>query len=139
MKTNVMISIHGRQRSEEGEESIELVTNGEFAQDGENVTFSYMESEVTGMDGTRTTFIAGDDVVTMLREGTINSRMVFQRGRKHVFVYDTPYGSMTMGVDTRRLQLQRSEDQVELELEYAIDVDNIVVGTNSFKINVKDA
>ena len=54
---DVIISIKGTQNDADGEDSeIELVTDGQFSfENGEGV-FSYMESELTGLEGTKTSF-----------------------------------------------------------------------------------
>lgn len=136
---NVIISIVGTQSQEDGLESIELVTDGQYSfSDGSSV-LSYMESEITGMDGTKTTFEVGKDLVTMIREGSINSQMTFEKGKKHFFLYETPYGAATLGVDTQRLKTVFGENGGDMELEYALDIDNMRLGINAFKIHVKEA
>lgn len=136
---NVIISIVGTQSQEDGTESIELVTDGQYCFSDESSVLTYMESEITGMDGTKTTFEVGKDLVTMIREGAINSQMTFEKGKKHFFLYETPYGAATLGVDTQRLKTVFGENGGDMELRYALDIDNIRLGTNAFKINVKEA
>lgn len=135
----VIISIVGTQSLEKGLESIELVTDGHYSFDNGKGILTYMESEITGMDGTKTTFEVGDDLVTMIREGTVNSQMTFERGKKHFFLYETPYGAATLGVNTHRLKTFFGEHGGNMELEYALDIDNMRLGVNAFKINVKEA
>lgn len=60
----------------------ELVTEGRLEQDGNSYTLSYQESELTGLEGTLTTFQVEPDRVTLLRVGEFNSQMVFQEGRR---------------------------------------------------------
>lgn len=135
----VIISIIGTQSLEEGLESIELVTDGHYSFDNGKSILTYMESEITGMDGTKTTFEVGSDLVTMIREGTVNSQMTFEKGKKHFFMYETPYGAATLGVNTHRLKTGFGEHGGNMELEYALDIDNMRLGINAFKINVKEA
>ena len=136
---DVIISIKGRQNDGGGEDNeIELVTDGEFAfENGEGV-LSYMESELTGLEGTRTSFTISPMGVVLTREGSLNSRMIFEKGRKHEFVYDTPFGSTTMGVDTKNITVDLDEHGGDLEIEYVVDFQHAVVGYNLFKINVSE-
>jgi uncharacterized beta-barrel protein YwiB (DUF1934 family) len=134
----VLISIkgfHAAQYSEE--ESFELVTDGEYSMEDGVAQFSYMESELTGYAGMKTTFLVEPDRVVLIRAGGLNGEMIFSEGRKHHFVYETAYGSLTMGIDTQSITQQLNEDGGTLELHYVIDVDNVVMSRNSFKINVK--
>ena len=101
---DVIISIKGVQSLPQGEsDSVELVTEGKYSFRDGHGELSYMESELTGMKGTRTSFIFTPEEVVLPREGTLTSRMIFQEGRKNTFLYDTPYGSATMGLDTHRI------------------------------------
>jgi uncharacterized beta-barrel protein YwiB (DUF1934 family) len=136
---DVIISIIGTQRMEDGTESIELVTDGKYSFDADKSVLTYMESEITGMNGTKTTFEVGKNLITMIREGTVNSQMIFEKGKKHVFLYETPFGAATLGVNTHRIKSGLGEHGGDMELEYAVDVDNMRLGTNAFRINVKEA
>jgi len=139
---DVIISIKGTQGTgsylTEDAEVIELITNGEYTHNGTETEFSYMESEVTGMEGTRTTFRVNPQMVTLTREGSLNAQMVFEQGKKHVFLYETPYGAATMGVDTKRLRCGLDDTGGEMEIAYIIDLDSVVVSENSFVINVRE-
>ena len=136
---DVIISIKGTQGPyPTEEESIELITNGEYHQEGSETTFSYMESEMTGMEGTRTTFHVCPRKVTLTREGTMNAQMVFETGKKHLFLYETPYGATSMGVETRRLSAGLGAAGGDMEIDYTIDVDSVVVSENSFIINIRE-
>ena len=141
MENNVIISIQGKQSFEDQEpEVIELVTEGRLSRDGEDgYTLSYQESELTGLEGTLTTFQVEPDRVTLLRVGEFNSQMVFQEGRRHLAMYNTPYGSMTIGVNTRHLQADLTECGGDIEIDYAIEIDHTVAGRNVFQIKIKEA
>ena len=94
MEKPVIISIRGVQSLEPGEEDVmELVTQGVLRQEeGEGFSLSYLESELTGLEGTTTTFRIAPDRITLRREGTLNSEMIFQEGQKHVSLYETLWG-----------------------------------------------
>ena len=140
---DVIISIRGTQHSlqpgeEQGPESVELVTDGRYEYGDGASWFSYRESEITGMEGTVTTFRLEDGKVTLTREGAVNSQMLFQKGRKNVFLYDTPFGAMTMGVDTHHLRTVADEHGGKLDIIYSVDVDNVPLGKNVFRIDWKE-
>ena len=136
---NVIISIQGFQRVENKEEDkIELVTDGQYEKENGVAVFSYMESELTGLEGTKTTFTVDNDIVTLMREGTLNSRMLFEKGQKHFFMYELPFGSVTMGVSTNSIEADLGEKGGDLEIKYTVDMDNSVVSENTFRINVKE-
>lgn len=137
--SDVIISIKGKQMTADGGDEMELVTPGrlERGSDG-GITVSYQESELTGMEGTTTVVRVNGPCVTLLREGTINSQMVFEEGRRHLSMYETPYGSLSVGIDTRRMKSTLGEQGGDLEIDYAIEIDNLLAGQNFFRMNVRE-
>ena len=110
MEKEVVISIKGMQQYEGAlPDAVELVTAGRLARDGTGYTLSYQESELTGLDGTLTTIQVDGEQVTLMRVGEFNSQLVFQEGRRHLSVYNTPYGAMSVGVNTRHLLAELSD------------------------------
>lgn len=139
MTDNVIISIKGKQLyAESSPEEMELVTSGTLKRDGlGGYTVSYQETELTGLEGTTTRLHIGGGRVTLLREGSINSQMVFEEGRRHLSMYETPYGALSIGVNTRRMRSTLGETGGDLEIDYAIEIDNLIAGQNLFRMNVK--
>ena len=141
MAENVIISIQGRQMFDEQEPDVmELVTAGTLERDPEGgYTLSYEESELTGLEGTQTVFRIKGGQVTLTREGGVNSMMVFEEGRRHLSMYETPYGALSVGVNTRRMRAELDAGGGEIEIDYAIEVDHAVTGQNLFRIQVTKA
>ena len=139
MEKPVIISIRGTQSTAPGEEDVmELVTQGVLEGDEGEYILTYLESELTGLEGTVTSFRVGKDRITLKREGTLNSEMVFQEGMEHVSLYETPYGGRTLGVKTRRARSDLSATGGDLEIRYALEVDNERIGENAFFIQVRE-
>lgn len=140
MDKSVIISIKGVQSLDDSPpETVELVTEGRLMDLGdEGYTLTYQESEITGLEGTLTTFQVEPDCITLLRVGEVNSQMVFQKGRRHFSMYDTPYGALAVGINTRRLRSSLSESGGEIDIDYAIEIDHAVAGENMFHINVRE-
>lgn len=136
---DVIISIKGIQTNEGDDDVYELVTDGTYTFSDSSCEFTYMESELTGLEGTKTTFKIDRDMVMLTREGSLNSQMMFEDGKKHFFLYETPYGAATMGVNTHRIKSGLSEHGGDIELSYAVDLDSVLLGKNEFKINIREA
>ena len=139
MEKNVIISIKGVQRLEDADpDTMELVTEGRLEQDGNSYTLSYLESELTGLEGTTTTFRIAPDRITLRRAATLNSEMIFQEGQKHVSLYETPYGGLMLGVNTHRAKADLGTAGGRLSIRYALEVDSQPIGENSFEIQVTE-
>lgn len=140
MEKEVIISIKGMQRYEDSPtDTIELVTQGRLqAHEQGGYTLSYQESKLTGLEGTRTTFQIEPERITLMREGEVNSQMVFQQGQRHLSMYSTPYGDLAVGINTRHLLQSRDGAKGRIEIDYAIEIDHAVAGHNVFEIDFKE-
>ena len=140
MEKDVVISIKGMQQYVDSDpDTIELVTAGRLHREGESYTLSYQESELTGLEGTLTTIQVDGEQVTLMRVGEFTSQMVFQEGRRHLSMYNTPYGAMAIGVNTRHLLADLNDQGGDIEIDYAIEIDHAIAGRNVFQIQVKEA
>ena len=134
----VMISIKGLPALMDNEqESFELMTDGEYSQEDGISTFSYVESELTGLNGLMTTFNVEPDRVILRRGDGFSGDMIFSEKQKHHFLYDTPFGSIMMGIDTHSIKKDLEDDGGSLEIRYDIEVDNVSVSQNLFRIDIR--
>ena len=140
MQKDVVISVKGMQKYDGTEsDTVELLTEGRLEREQDIYVLTYEETEITGMEGTQTVITVEGDTVTLVRSGQFNSQMVFQEGRRHLSMYNTPYGAMTIGVNTRSLYTDLTDQGGEIQVDYAIEVDHAVTGRNIFQINIKEA
>ena len=135
---DVIISVTGVQHSKDGPDSMQLVTAGQYGMDADKIQMTWIESELTGLDGTRTSITVQPNSVVVQREGQLNTTMEFEEGRKHYFLYETPFGSATMGLNTRRIRSRLGAHGGDMEIDYTIDVDQTIVGRNRFYIQVQE-
>ena len=134
----VFISIKGLPVfSTDDDDAFELMTDGEFCQHDGISTFSYIESALTGQDGQMTTFDVEPDRVVLKRNDGLSGDMIFSEKQKHHFLYSTPLGSVMLGIDTHSIISNMHDEGGNLEIRYDIEVDNVAVSQNLFKINVR--
>jgi len=135
---DVIISVTGIQQNSDGPDAMELVTAGQYGVSADEIRLTWEESELTGMEGTRTSLTVLPHAVTLSREGTLNTRMEFEEGKKHYFLYDTPFGSATLGLNTHRIRNGLGYHGGDIEIDYVVDMDQSVVGRNRFYIQVRE-
>ena len=100
----VMISVRGEQYFDGVDpDATELMTEGTLETTDTGLLLRYRESELTGMEGTETTFEIGPRRVILRRSGSVSSQMVFEEGQQHTSLYETPYGELTVDIQTSRL------------------------------------
>ena len=138
MKKDALLSIRSTQRFEGcDEEKIDLITQARFYKRGGKFYISYEESELTGLLGTRTTVKIDGDTVTMMRTGTYPSEMIFGKNQRHVGLYHTEFGAMTISTHTNQLRNTIGEYGGELEIDYTVEVDQSMIGNHHFRMIVK--
>ena len=142
MKKNVIISIKGQQFYDgdtEGEEPIELITDGRYYKKDGRYYISYRESQLTGLGATVTTLRVEPGCVTLLRAGDCPTHLVFETGRRHVSLYEMAEGALTVALTTRSIHSTLSDEGGMLEVDYSIDMDGTCTGANLFQVQVRDA
>ena len=136
----VVLFVRSQQFYPEGDpDDVELMTEGVMDAAGGAITLTYRETELTGMEGTVTRFTIRDNAVTLERTGAVSSAMVFEKGRAHSSLYDTPWGTLLVDVATTSLAHRLTERGGVLELKYTVSVDHRMVSENHVKIRVRES
>ena len=134
----VMLSIRGEQYFDGIDpDATELMTEGTMTLTENGMVLAYEETALTGMEGTTTSFQIQGPQVILTRSGTVNSQMVFEEGRQHTSLYETPFGELSVDIQTSVLKHNLTERGGLMEIKYSIAVEHTVTGRNCFKIRVR--
>ena len=134
----VMLSIRGEQYFDGIDpDAQELMTEGTMTLTEDGMVLSYQETALTGMEGTTTRFQIQGPRVILTRSGTVNSQMVIEEGRQHTSLYETPFGELSVDIQTSVLKHNLTERGGLMEIKYSIAVEHTVTGRNCFKIRVR--
>ena len=133
-----MLSIRGEQYFDGIDpDAQELMTEGTMTLTEDGMVLAYEETALTGMEGTTTRFQVQGPRVILTRSGTVNSQMVFEEGRQHTSLYETPFGELSVDIQTSVLKHNLTERGGLMEIKYSIAVEQTVTGRNCFKIRVR--
>jgi len=105
-------------------EKIEINTDGHLVSGEGRIELSYDETELTGMDGSRTAISFSEsapELITMVREGTVSTALVFEPNKRHHCVYKTPYMPFEVCVHTLKVENKLAEDKT-LFIDYIIEI-----------------
>lgn len=122
-------------------QKIELSTEGLMIIDGNKVELVYEESEITGMEGSRTSVyfdIDNQGFVSMLRSGAVSTSLVFEKGKRHHCVYKTPIMPFEICVKTLKVENNVLENGV-LKLDYVIEIRGAKAERTKFELTVVDS
>ena len=137
MKENVIIKMFTVQYENGERIESELMTKGIMKHRGTLSEISYEDTEATGFEGSVTSIVArGKNYVSVLRNGTANSNLILETGKKHHCYYSTPFGSVNVGITTDKIENCLDENGGSLFMKYTIDMNAAFVSDNEIKLVV---
>ncbi|MBQ9783866.1 MAG: DUF1934 domain-containing protein [Clostridia bacterium] len=119
-------------------EVIEINTLGKRGLEKGRVEISYEETEATGMAGSSTAvsfMIEQPGVVTMVREGAVSTALVFESGKRHHCLYNTPFMPFEVCVHTLKVDNRLAKEKY-LELDYIIEIRGARAERTKFRMEV---
>ena len=139
MDDNYLITVVGTQTVNGDSDSIEVITTGSCAEHNGRLTVTYPEfDEENPNDVTDTTVTLEDGRLTIERRGKMSSRLILEQGVRHQCLYETPVGSMMIGIFTDRIESRFDEHGGEIRASYQLDFNHNAVSYNQFQITVKE-
>lgn len=142
MTKDVLINISGLQvdvnEMENNDEPIETISTGNyFFKNGKHyLLFEEVSEGVPGVTKTQIK-IKGEDSLEVLKRGVSNAHMIFDTKRKNRSYYEIPYGQLNLGIFTRNIKIDEKEDNINIKVEYALDVNYEPLAECTIRINVK--
>lgn len=122
--SSINLHITSSQTNMQGEtDTIEFFTEAKYYEKGGRQYITYKESEISGFEGTNSTIRVNSDEVTLTRFGTINSRMVFKKGRETRAAYATAYGIFDLTIFTEKVNIDVCNSKLNsIYLKYTLKI-----------------
>lgn len=127
MTKDVLLKISGIQFTADNDESnepepVEIITPGEYYfKNGKH--YILYDEFVEGFDSaTKNVLKLKNDSLEITKRGVSNVHMVFEKHKKNMTCYSTPFGSMMMGIDAHSISIEESEGEIHAQVEYGLDV-----------------
>ena len=135
----VKIRIVSSVKDENGrQQPSEQICFGRMAEkNGTNYVF-YEESEVTGLEGTKTTIKWNDERIIILRSGTLDHRQEFCQGLVDKSLYQTPYLKIPLETETKYLYTGFRKGVWNLEIEYSLSHSGQPYGDMKILIEIEE-
>ena len=124
MTQKVVLTLQGMQTNQGEEDAghIETVVSGDYYKKNDRHYVIYEEVTEGFEQPIRNRLKFRGDMVELTRSGPIDVHMVFQENKKNLTNYNTPFGQILMGIDTKKIQIQVQENHITVEVEYSLDV-----------------
>lgn len=124
---------------EEKGDTTTLTTECTIADKGSRIEIEYEESEITGLEGSKTKVFFDKDtptLVSILREGAVSTALVFEEGRRHLCVYETPYFPIELCVNTLSLENTLTYNGGTIKAEYLVEMNGVLAEKTIITISV---
>lgn len=142
MTKDVLVSISGIQSELSGSDSeesmpLEVVTPASyFLKNGKHyILFDELVEGVPGVTKNRIK-ISGNDCMEIIKTGITNAHMVFEKKKKNVTYYQTPYGQILVGLNTRNIDMKVTEKNIDVRVDYEMDVNYEPLADCTVKVNI---
>ena len=141
MTQKVLLTLCGTQLGQDREDvgPIKTVSQGDYYKKNDSHYVIY-EEQLEGSEGVlknRLKFNA--DTLELCRTGAVNVRMVFQENKKNLTNYNTPFGQILMGIDTKKIQINEWEGHITVEVDYALDINDEFLSDCHMTIDINEA
>ncbi len=138
---DIMLKLKGLQTGFDGqEEETEFMTEGKLYKRGDSYYLLYEESEISGMEGCKTSLKYNDKFLRMKRTGEALGQYTvieFNKDKSFNSVYQTPYGPIEMEVLTNKYEHKLTEEGMgSILIDYNINLIGLAATRNKLDITI---
>ena len=138
-KNNYLISVTGIQEIDGERDKIEMQTVGSYKIGNSGKTYiGYKEYDERNVCSNNLVKIEGDNLVTIIRDGGKQTRLILEKGRRHQCQYNTIAGDLIIGVYTSIINNELTDEGGKIFVSYELDFNGEFVSKNEFCIDVKE-
>lgn len=137
MTKNVIISLTGLQYAMEEEEApIEVINFGQYYKKGNKHYLLYEETDENGK-ATKCRIKVSEKELELLKRDRLNTRLLFLPGEEYLANYETPYGSLLIGVNTHSMEFYEEEEFLKTTLKYGLEINGEKTGECTLVLKVQ--
>ncbi len=138
MTKDVLVKISGLQfAGEEDSDSVEVITSGTYYKKNNKHYVLYDEVMEGSTEVTKNVIKIGTDSMEVTRKGPANVHMVFEKDKKNVSYYYTPFGNLLIGIDAKSIQVEESELDINVKIRYGLEINYEHVSDCHITVDVK--
>lgn len=138
MIKEVLVSMKGLQFDgiTEGD-PIEVITTANYYKKNGKHYVCYDEV-LEGFEGkTKNLLKFSENSLAIIKKGITNVNMVFERNKKNVTCYDTPFGNLMIGIMGKNMYVTETEEDIDIKVNYALDINYEHLADCEIFVNIK--
>ena len=124
MTQEVLLTLKGLQfdQREADSDKIEMVVAGDYYKRNGKHYVIYEEITEGFSQATKNRLKFSEHMLELSRSGLVNVHMVFQENKKNLTNYNTPFGQILVGIDTKNIQVEEKPDNIIVDVDYSLDI-----------------
>ena len=140
MDKNVLVSVEGLHFTDDPKgDRIEIITPGSYYKKRDKHYVFYDEVNEGTDEITKNTVRFDSDMLSISKSGFANVEMIFEKNKRNMTNYITPYGTLLVGVDTDRIDIRESDDVINIDIDYALDINYEHLANCSIKMEIRNS
>lgn len=120
-------------------EKVEMETTCIYYGDKDNYTVEYDEIFAEDMKSHTTLRVKNGKCAHILRQGSINTELIIEKGVRHNCAYSTPYGELMVGITATDFISDVKSDGLRLQMNYTVDFYGEINQTKEMTVEVGKA
>jgi len=138
MTKQVLLTIAGLQLMEgEEAEPVEVVTAGDYYYRNGKHYVLYEEAGEGSTESIRNTVKVGARSLEVMKKGLSNVHMIFEKDKKSLTCYETPFGSFQVGIQTSDVKIQETDSNIDIRVQYALELNEEYLADCHITMNIK--
>lgn len=138
MTKEVIVTIRGLQNGPQTDgEPIEMMVVGEYFFKNNKHYILYEEVMEGETQPIKNRIKISNGQMELTKNGVVNVHMVFEEHVKNITHYHTPYGTLTMGIDAKKVEIIESEDEMNISVLYGLEMNEEFVADCNISIHVR--
>ena len=90
------------------------------------------------MDGRIQSLIKLDEHgMEVTKRGLTNVHMVFEKNKKNITCYSTPFGDLMIGISATNIDVNTTEENIDIEVRYILDLNYEHMAECTINMNIK--
>lgn len=137
MTKDVLVKISGLHFMEDSNaDPVEIITTGNYYKKNGKHYILYDEVQ-EGFDGvTKSMIKVNEDFLDVTKKGVTNVHMMFEKNKKNLSYYNTPFGNLLVGIDATEVKVNETENQIDIQVDYELEVNYEHLAECSITMNI---
>ena len=126
MTKDVLITFSSIQSDIAGAETdkTESVIQGLYYKKNEKHYLLYDEVMEGFREPVKTKVIFEENALEIIRSGPVNVHMFFEKNKTILSNYNTPYGNIPLGINTKKISVSDDNEKIAVSVEYSLESEN---------------